>query len=304
MYQPVSIAQPPIKKQRTQIITVTDFPATQTLIIDCLAQQDRLDETVKLNSCERGKLDSKGYCRSHFCLRCWHYKVGKQRKHLKRVLLAILKEHPRAELWHITACTADCHVEEIREHAKAAVDGTKRLLKCPELKNRVIASFSVLEVGQSHTRIHPFRCHTHTVLLCKQISNSRHRISQTKWLELWESCCSLHRVRVVPATPDKQRLSKAQQNNVSILAMRIPDLKRSETPEVQVRMVAQYVTKWGKASTIIRNFRKQLEYPLTFIQRTDQLRGVYRFWGLLTWRTSKSAEYAYPLTTTIPLSEE
>lgn len=257
------------------------FLDTQLLVNECLNQQDLIVEVLRIEQCERAGLDSRGYCGSRFCLRCEHYKAFRQRKHLLKQLPAILKHNPTAQIWHVTACAQDCHSEQLNEYARAVVTGTRRLLKHDDLKNRVIASFSALEVGFDPNREHPLRAHTHTLLVTKQITSGRYHMAASRWLTLWEQSCSLHRVRPDASKPLSQRLTKSEKANPSILVQRV------KTPLDQKKVI-RYVTWTATSANTIRDFNQRMAYPITFIRNVHQLRNVTRYQGSMRHRPGSS----------------
>lgn len=259
----------------------TRFLDTQLLVNECLNQQDLIGEVVRIEQCERGGLDSRGYCGSRFCLSCEHYKALRQRKHLLRQLPAVLKENPAAQVWHVTACAQDCHSEQLREYARAVITGTRRLLKHDDLKNRVIASFSTLEVGFDPNREHPSRAHTHTLLVTKQITSGRYHMAASRWLTLWEQSCTLHRARLDASKPLSQRLTKGEKANPSILVQRV------QTP-LDRKKVIRYVTWTATSTNTVRDFKQRMVYPITFIRNVHQLRNVTRYQGSMRHRPGSS----------------
>ena len=245
-------------------------------IHECLSQVDLHKEAVQLAHCEPRSLESKGFCRSHYCPSCTHYWASKQRRNLESLLPTLLASDPTLQLWWITAACADNH--DIATHARAAVLGTQRLLRHPRLKGRVVASFSVLEVAYKTSPTLPC-CHTHTLVVTKPMDQGRHRISHPDWVHLWEGVCSLPRLRSDPSARVLRR-NPAKKNSTSIWVE-----QARQTPD-DITRLTNYVTKWSFKDNLVADFDTQLKAsPGRFIDRVRQLHNVTRFFGSLAYRT-------------------
>jgi hypothetical protein len=195
-------------------------------------------------------------------------RVYYERQHLNVALPAILAKHPTAQLWLITAAAADG--ANVNAYARSVVAGTRRLLKQPRLKARMITSFSVLEVSQMVGR-EPC-AHTHTLLVTKPITVGRNRISEADWIGMWEAACPLARKR----DPSVRLIRKGKKKpNLSIVAEHVP------RHGLHVAHIIEYVTKWANVSNVNRNYQSLLTDPPQFIERIQSLIRVTRFFGTL-----------------------
>ena len=210
-------------------------------------------------------------CQQAYCIKCMSRRVYKERKHLQTALPALLRKHPKAQVWFLTGATEDS--PDVNTHAKAAVRGMKQLLKDPRLKGRVIAHFSVLEVALKRHRTNPC-AHVHSLIVTNPIDKGRYRISEPDWIRMWETACPLARRRD-SSVPLKRRQPTKPRRHASFVAL------RAGPTSVDLDRLIRYCTKWATPRNITRNYRELLTDPDRFIQRIDSLKGVTRFFGPL-----------------------
>jgi hypothetical protein len=86
--------------------------------------------TVKIDSITLMEKCQEITAKSRYCPLCITRCASGERRHLKRPLPELLATHPRVEAWLVTADCGDS--AEISDHAKAAVDGVKRLMRYPQ----------------------------------------------------------------------------------------------------------------------------------------------------------------------------
>jgi len=208
-------------------------------------------------------------CKSAFCIKCMSRRTLKERRHLETILPDLLATDPTLQLWFVTAAAEDS--PDIRTTAEAAVLGVRRLLRHPRLSNRVVGSFSVLEVAHKTSR--EYACsHIHSLVVTRPMDRGRHRISEAGWIDLWEHCCPLARKRD-PTVPLLRQNSKRPKPNLSVVVEPVP----RDGPDIT--KVIRYCTKWSYADNITRNYRELLSKPGEFISRIQSLQGVTRFFG-------------------------
>ncbi|WP_263374007.1 protein rep [Granulicella aggregans] len=211
------------------------------------------------------------HCKSAFCIKCASRRVWKQRSHLKRELPALLEVAPSRQLWFLTGAAEDG--SDVRELSQAAMLGMNRIVRHPRLKNRVISSFSVLEIAHKTNRVDPC-CHVHTLVVTEPMHQGRHRISEREWIELWEECCPRPRKRD-PTVPLVRSNARKPKPNLSFVAERVPRTAQD------IAKVIHYCTKWATPWRIIDSYRTLLANPHLFIERINALVGVTRFSGEL-----------------------
>jgi hypothetical protein len=242
-------------------------------------------DSVRLDGCYGWQ-----HCHNAHCILCMSRRALRQRKHLEKELPAILSKDDTLQLWLITGTTADSL--DVNLHAKAAVRGMVNLLKHPRLKGRVVTSFSVLEVAHKTSRVAPC-AHVHTLLVCKPITSGKYRISEASWVEMWEECCSLPRVRQ-GKLPRKNK--KKPKPNLSLDA-RIVGTETAgiiHRTEADLTRVIRYVTKWSYVKNIATDYRQLLVDPDAFMVRIKALKGVTRFFGKLHNKQKRLPEASLP----------
>jgi hypothetical protein len=197
-------------------------------------------------------------------------RVYKQRLHLKEQLPALMKEHPRSQLWFLTGAAEDD--AEIRGHAKAAITGMRRVLRHPRLENRVISHFAVLEVALKN---HRTPCaHVHALVVTRPMDKGKYRISEPDWIRIWEQSCPLARKRDESDTLQRKRPAQPREN-VSFKAVLAADTTTDRGTLIG------YCTKWADPDWIAKNYRQLLKNPDRFIDRIESLKGITRFFGPL-----------------------
>jgi plasmid rolling circle replication initiator protein Rep len=210
-------------------------------------------------------------CKSAYCVKCMSRRTLNERRHLEQTLPALLATDPTLQLWFVTSAAEDS--ADIRTTAKAAVQGVRQLLRHPRLKNRVVGSFSVLEIAHKTSRVDPCS-HVHSLIVTKPMDKGRNRISEAEWVRLWEQCCPRARARD-PTVRLLRQNSKRPKSNLSIVVKHVP----RDGPDIT--KVIRYCSKWSYVANIVRNYRTLLIHPNNFIHRIQALTGVTRFFGSL-----------------------
>jgi hypothetical protein len=230
-----------------------------------LASRGLQNDANKLDGCKPTR-----HCQSTFCLNCIRYRAIRNRTHLQLQIPKLLDEDINLELWFLTGAAADS--PDVHKHATAAVTGMRRLLRHKRLANRVVASFSALEIASKTSPTLPC-CHVHSLVVCKQISHGRYRISEADFVHLWERACDLPRLRADPMARMLRRNQNRKKENLSLVAVQIPRIP------TDISSTISYVTKQAQPKRLLDDYEKLLGDPDAFINRIQQLHRVPRFFG-------------------------
>lgn len=251
----------------TQSESIVELRRRHADIEKFLDKQGLHHDSVKLSHCKPG-----AHCQSVFCLYCISYRASRNRSYLLETIPKLLDDDLDLELWFLTGMCADS--ADINTHARAAVRGMRKLLKHPHLVTRVQASFNALEVIPKTGQLPS--AHVHTLIVTKQISRGRYRLSEATWIQMWERACDLPRLREDPQARMIRRNRNREKPNLSLVAVQV--FRNHD----DIRDSIGYVTKETHAHIVLDKYAHVLDHPDKFIERMTQLKGVTRFFGSLS----------------------
>lgn len=223
-------------------------------------------DSVRMDSCRPGTR-----CNSAYCLRCIRARAISTRLRVHKSLAESLASDINLEVWFLTGCAADS--EDVTTHARSAVRGMNRLFKHKRLRNRIVGTFSALEVAPK-TSLLPC-AHVHSLMVTRPITVGKYRISEAQFLEMWEESCEHHRPRLNPHEKMLRRNAARKKPHLSFVALQV--LKNA----LDITRTADYLTKEANAERVIYNHEDLLLNPDNYIDRIQQLRHTTRFSGSL-----------------------
>ena len=122
---------------------------------------------------------------TNWCPNCISFRAFKLRQWLK---LKVLPSAPRKLTWlHITSTAKNCAPGELNQYVQAAITGTARLFKHPNIKPIVVGTVSALEYKPADEPSLTM-AHTHS-LVGLQIKRGDTVPSFETWLSLWLALC-------------------------------------------------------------------------------------------------------------------
>jgi len=267
----VSFASPVLDSLSTSVQSVHDVPTVK-----------------KLSDCHK-----RSRCQLPFCVWCISWKAWRERDRLRALIPRILAAGAPLQVWFLSAATSNSPA--IKTHAIAAVDGINRLLLHSRLVNRVVASFSAVEIGlhlEGNVEIDDPFVHIHMIIVTRPI-----RISQPEWNLLWAASCPLAR-KMPPGVEIRRRRASTKYRHQAGLPMVVEPIWNADmvyagelqTFEQHLERRISYATGWANPQLLKTELAFYTANPTIFIQHRLALKGTKHFAGNMCRNQKKKIE--------------
>ncbi|RRA50356.1 hypothetical protein D1Y84_00935 [Acidipila sp. EB88] len=160
---------------------------------------------------------------------------------------------------HITATIHDCLPAELRQNAQAAITGTERLMKHPEVKPLLRGHFASFEYSVPAQNPTHTSCHTHTLAAFAQKTGTK-LPSAEQWSSWWLTLSHNNRDR------DIQVNAIPRQDTFDVAAYATKNSEYADRPARK-----GFITRWSEA----------LDDPDRFLTEIQALKSKRRYFGTL-----------------------